>query len=352
MMLARRLPAAPAMKILMAPAATLLALGVATAAPAADPFAFFRPGVDVTANDRRQLAADEPVTRVLPGKDHQVAVFAAVPVNIDGDRLVAWTRRITELKKSAYVTAIGRFSDPPRVEDLRALALDDADLSAIRGCHPGDCALKLSAAEMETLRHAAAVGAEDWKAAAQQAFREVVLQRVRQYLDDGQVPAYEDKSRPVEPSSRFTALLAETTFLTTQVPEFVHHLSSEPAGAPQIESFFYWSKERLSGKAIVSVTRVSIFRGADADSPAVLVAGRQIYATHYFDASLGLTALLHGEPGGRNYLAYVNRSDVDVLGGFFGGLVRAVMQRRMKGEAADVLRDLRRRLESGAPPGP
>jgi hypothetical protein len=36
----------------------------------------------------------------------------------------------------------------------------------------------------------------------------------------------------------------------------------------------------------------------------------------------------------------------------FMGLVRVVMQRRLKAEAASVLAGLRRRLESGEPPMP
>ena len=106
----------------------LLALQALGAVPHADPFVFFQPSVTITADDRHQLDRGEPIARVLPGEDLEVAMFAAVPVGIDGDRLVAWMRRIEELKKSSYVLAIGRFSDPPRIEDLAGLTLDDEEL--------------------------------------------------------------------------------------------------------------------------------------------------------------------------------------------------------------------------------
>lgn len=67
----------------------LLALQALTAVPHADPFACLQPSVTITADDRRQLDRGEPIARVLPGKHLEVAVFAAVPVDIDGDRLVA-----------------------------------------------------------------------------------------------------------------------------------------------------------------------------------------------------------------------------------------------------------------------
>ena len=84
----------------------LLALQIATAIASADPFAFFQPTITITPDERAQLDRDQPIARVLPGRDLEVAVFAAVPVNIDSDRLVAWIRRIEELKKSPYVSAL------------------------------------------------------------------------------------------------------------------------------------------------------------------------------------------------------------------------------------------------------
>jgi hypothetical protein len=49
------------------------------------------------------------------------------------------------------------------------------------------------------------------------------------------------------------------------------------------------------------------------------------------------------------YLAYPNRSDLDVLSGLWGGLVRMVLERRLKAEATGVLEALRARLETGPP---
>ena len=328
----------------------LLVLQALAAAPNADPFAFFQPSVALSTDDRRQLDRGEPIARVLPGKDHEVAVFAAVPVDIDGDRLVAWMRRIEELKKSSYVLAVGRFSDPPRIEDLAGLALDDEELSEVRACRPGSCALKLSASEMTQLRKAAAEGEIDWKPAVQQAFRRAVLERVQVYLANGHIAAYQDQNSHVWPSTRFALLLEHSVFLTGHLPRFAEHLRGYPlTAAPEVESFVYWSKERLARKAIIGATHVSIVRSHDAGLPDTLVAGKEIFATHYLNASLGLTAITRGETGAHNYLAYVNRSEVDMLGGMFGGLVRWFVQRRLRTEASDVLRGLRRRLESGEP---
>jgi hypothetical protein len=318
----------------------------------ADPFAFFRPSVTITAGDRRALDRGDRIARVLPGASGRVGVFAAVRVEIDGDRLVAWMREIAALKKSPYVLGIGRFSDPPRLEDLDDLTLDDQDLSAIRRCRPGDCDLKLAGPEIEFLQRAVLHSAEDWKPAAQAAFRQVVLQRVQRYLAGGHaaLDGYEDKDGPVSLEERFSSVLGEARFLTDGLPQFADYLGRYPhARMDTVESFVYWSKERLAGKPIVSATHVSILRSSDSTLPDALVAGKGIFATHYMNASLGITAVLRGDSGSPNYLAYFNRSDTDVVRGIFGGLVRVFLERRLKNEASEVLLGLRRRLESGDP---
>ena len=121
---------------------------------------------------------------------------------------------------------------------------------------------------------------------------------------------------------------------------------------PGVESFVYWSKEQIAGKPIVSATHVSTLRSDDPDLPEGLAATVGIFSTHYVDASLGVMAVVRESAGGPGYLVYINRSQVDVLGGIFGGLVRMVVQRRLRSEATDVLRDIRKRLESGNPPAP
>ena len=73
------------------------------------------------------------------------------------------------------------------------------------------------------------------------------------------------------------------------------------------------------------------------------VTGTQLFATHYYYASLGLTYLVGGEE--RRYLVYVNRTELDVLGGFFGSLKRAVLDSRLRRDVARLITGLRGRLE-------
>lgn len=330
----------------------LLAQGSVASQEPADPFGFLQPTVIVSADERRRLDRGDTVVRVLPAANGEVAIFAAVRVDADGRRLALWVRNIVELKKSAFVRAIARFSEPPRLEDLADLVLDAGDLEAIRVCRPGDCGLKLTASEIETLLRAGRRGSANWRPALQAAFRQVMLTRVQAYLTAGLagLPPYADRSGAASPQEAFSSIVRSSRFLTARLPEFVDYLERYPRtpAPPRVEGFVYWSKEQLAGKATVNATHVIILESADASAAEVLVAGMQIFATHYLNGSLNVTAIARS-PAGHRYMVYVNRSRIDILDRWYGGLARTVIERRVREEASEVLRALRRRLESGEP---
>jgi len=91
-----------------------------------DPFQFLAPSVVVSARDRANLDRDQVVARILSGKGGELGIVAATRLNAQPDALVAWTRAIAELKRSKFVLAIGRFSDPPRPSDVEELTLESS----------------------------------------------------------------------------------------------------------------------------------------------------------------------------------------------------------------------------------
>jgi hypothetical protein len=287
----------------------------------------------------------------LPAEGRDLAVLGMARTQAGGARLASWMRAVEHVYRGRYMLAVGRFSDPPRLADLDGLTLDDQDLEDLRGCTPGDCAVKLGAAEIAKIRAAASAAGRHWKPAVQVAFREVVLARAQAYLAHGlePAPAYHDQDEPVSPAAEFAALAAgfdgEPRFGAHVLP----YLRAYPvAGEPDVESFLYWSKETLgTGKPIVSVTHTAIFRGTAGGTPATAVAARQVFATHYLTASLSVTLVGDSPPG---YLIYVRRSRTDAFEGLFGPLVRRMVERRIRSDAPAVLDALRQKLEAGDPP--
>ncbi len=335
--------------------ALVLLQALAPEAGILDPFAFFRPSVALRDRDRASLQQGTPFASIVEGDRHEAAVFSVVPVDrtVDADRLIAWIRNIAALKQSKYVLALRRFSTPPRLDDVAALSLDEGDLNDVKRCRPGKCGLKLSAAEIGELQRVIRSAGDGWKPAVQTTFRRMVLERVQTYSQKGQaaLATYGDRQGAPSLESSFRGLVQRSAYLDGHVPKLAAYLTEYPSAPPPgVESFLYWSKEKLGSKAVVSATHVIVLKGNGGD-PDVVVATKQVFATHYMDASLGVTALVSDRSTDRRYLAYLNRSELDVLGGFWGGLVRLVLERRLKSEAPAVLRQLSERLASGAPPG-
>ncbi|MFN8062732.1 MAG: hypothetical protein U0Q12_26505 [Vicinamibacterales bacterium] len=324
-------------------------LTASTAARGAGPFAFFSPTLELRPSDERALDAGHTLVRILPAPDAQLAVFAAATVRTSADQLVQHVRRIEELKRGKYVQMIHRFSNPPELRDLDALTLDPDDLSDLDSCAPGDCDIKLSADEILELRAALRGSVAGRSTRVDRVYRELVLARVRGYLAEGQrsLPAYVDQRLPLSPADAFGRVIAQVPHLTRQSPAFAAFLTEFPRrSAAGVESFLYWSKEQFGGKPTLNVTHVAILldpAGGGAP-PRVLVAGRQVFATHYTNASLSLTTLLADESG-RQYLTYLNQSEIDALGGFFGWLKRSLVERRIRSEAERVMDGLRDRVE-------
>jgi hypothetical protein len=299
----------------------------------------------LTPADHVRLARGDSVARVLDAELGQVAVLAMVDTRATPESLIASVRDIETLKRSTYVRTIRRFSSAPVLSDLDELRVSPEDRKDIAGCTPTDCAIKLTREELRTLGDTA--GAAPATDHLDHAFRAVVLARVQRYLRDGGVVA-EAHDHPPGPPRPFERIMGASPYVTDAFPRFAAYLRQFPRdGNRDIESFLYWSVESFGRKPVVVVTHVAILRPTAeerARGVSVLVAGKQIFATHYMDASLSLTALVDHES--RRYLTYVNRSETDALGGMFGWLKRAVVERRIRTEAASILTGVRRRVES------
>lgn len=308
-----------------------------------DPFGFFQPSVIVTPADRQSLDRGNTLVLVLPGREREVAVFSAIALKATGEDLMKGVRQIADLKRSAFVLAIRRFSDPPRIQDLEGLTLDDADLDSIQRCRPGSCDIKLASSEIERMQRAMAAPGGRSNMALQDLFRTLMLERAGAYLARGHegISGY-----PINLQQSFSAILRRSP-LPDRMPRFAGYLENYPSRkTPEVESFLYWSKESFGKKPVVSVTHVSLMPGKGrAGLPAMLVAGKQVFATHYMNASLNLTAVLTGPASSHNYLALITRTEVDLLGGYFGWLKRALIERRIKDETQKIILGLRQRLE-------
>ena len=144
--------------------------------------------------------------------------------------------------------------------------------------------------------------------------------------------------------STFRSILNASPYINAAFPELFTQLShyrgtEENAGTDDI---FYWSRE-LYGfglKPLVSVFHAVIYKA----SPSVtVIATKQIWASHYYDGSLGITVLVDANPGA--YLVYLNRSRIDLLrdAEFKRWLVKKFAPEAIRKEATGLKRQVEER---------
>ena len=113
---------------------SLLAIGALTVLSAARPQQvtvrdLLRDIAQASDSDWAAVTRGEPFAKVLATDAREIAVAGAVRIAASSERLVDRYREVENLKRSAIVLDLGRFSKPPRPADL-------AD-GAARGLQPG-----------------------------------------------------------------------------------------------------------------------------------------------------------------------------------------------------------------------
>jgi hypothetical protein len=323
----------------------VMAAALATLLLAFDPVSLLTPGVRLSPSEQRALEHGETIAKTLPSRPGEVAVVAVSRIDATGETLIEHTRAIESLKRSGFVTAIRRFSNPPVLSDLDGLVLSPRDVDAVLNCRIGSCSFKLTADEIMLLATHQADSGLDPRERAQRAFRAVVMARVTTYLGGGlrAVPPIVNRGSPFSLDRIFGSLAAASPALPGD-PSTTDWLN-ERAVPDAIESFLYWSQETYgTGKPVVAVTHVGLVPPLERNDTA-MVLGKQVFASRYLTGGLALTAVSSDPATGDRYLVYVNRTGVDLLGGFLGPFKRAVIESKLKREVPVIVEKLRRRLE-------
>lgn len=311
---------------------------------------FLRNRLAFTPLEMGELGRGQTVVKLPPTMEQrEVAAFAIMRLQVPADYYVSKFQDIVNFKKSDNVLQIGKFGNPPKLEDLSNLSLDPADIEAIRQCHINKCDLKMSAHFIERFMADLDWTAPNYRERANVLMRERLLEYVKGYLQGGnaQLAEYRDKSYPLRLNDEFRSLLQPAPYTYGYTPEFQNYLETFPRSRPKdSQDFIYWSKEKFGLKPVISITHVIIYKRAGPVGTDVLIASKGIYASHYFEASLGLTALVHGPDLAHSYLIYLNRSRADGLRGPLGGMKRALISTSLRDGTRKNMDMVRQRLES------
>jgi hypothetical protein len=304
---------------------------------------------EITTEDLGTLDAGQALGRLIKlGDDADIAIMGAVRLTISKEAFIDWYRRVENYKYSSMVKEAVQFHVPPRPEDVSAFVIDANHIKLLRDCKSGKCGLKFSNEEIARSRTEVDWNAPNASAKADALAKSILLQHVERYMKqgDGALPKYNDKPEEMDVLATYKSILNSSPYIKSAFPKLFTQLSDyrgtkEGTGR---DDLFYWSRE-LYGfglKPLINVVHTSIYT---ANPSVTVIATKQIWASHYYDGSLGITVLVDANPG--TYLIYMNRSRIDLLRD--AGFKRWLVKKFAPGAIRKEVTGLKRQVETNRP---
>jgi len=277
------------------------------------------------AADFAALQLNQPVVRLAPTSNKQeIAVTGLVNIRAGAEEFLRSYRESMTQKTNSAILEIGSFGPEPSINDLAGLTLDAGDIEDLKDCVVGDCQLKLSAPMIERFRNEINWDAPNYQLAVTNLFKQMLFEYVRDYRTRGEAALieYNDKRDEVSLATEQRALNAGPSYINELLTKAKSEL--QPA-----DDSIVWSKIKFGLKPVIAINHIRIYKRDSETGPQVLIASNQLYANHYFNASLALTAFVN-VPGATQgaYLVYENRSRADGLEGPFGKIKRGVVEKK------------------------
>ena len=299
---------------------------------------YLRDSIGVTANEFADIHRGKVVTKLLPTLNpRDVTVFGMVQIATTRDSFaprLADARRIVALRSPTYEI----FDDPAVAANVARVAVDPSEYRGLRGCRVEHCDFKLPAATMRDFATRV-----DWTSDAanlqvDSIARASLLRFVQDYRNAGSaVMVQYDDNHAVKSYDAFVALLAQSGYLRDFVPALRDYLEFYPSHRPEgARDVLFWEEDRLPHLRPTLTVSQMVMYTTGTGTP--LVAVKQVYADHYFEGALELTAAFDAPPtakGPAMYLITVRRYRFDALpsGGFLN------LRGRVRGRLADAVRE-------------
>lgn len=292
------------------------------------------------------LQSEKPVVKLSPITDkREVAVAGLVNIRAGVDEFVRSYRDSMTRKNNAAILEIGSFGREPALADLQDLTIEARDLEDLKVCIVGNCEIKLSAPMIERFKNEIKWDAPDYQQQATSLFKQLLLDYVRDYRARGETAliAYNDKRNEISLAAEQRALNSSNSYVNEMLGE------RQLKDLQILEDALVWSKIKFGLKPVIAINHITIYRRNHDFGPQVLIASRQIYANHYFNASLALTAFVSvADASQGSYLVYENRSRADGLEGPFSKLKRNVVEKKAIEGLRNILEHSKASIE-GAP---
>ena len=322
------------------------------AQPMPEPQTFFREQVGLSDEQIARIARGKAVAKELPtATPAEILVFGAVFVKASPERYFQLAMDMGRLRRSPSYLGAGRFSDPPVLSDLEGFTLEPEDIRNLRTCRPGKCGLQLPAGAMQELQATLDWSGPNVGAQVNIRIRKMALDVLRRYQKDGNrvLGNYHDAAHPLDVGAQLRSLLGRSGAPSAYLPEMRHYLLEYPRIKPATaESLFYWERVNFGMKPTLRLNHAIAYRSTGTTDPAQIVIVKQLYASHYFQIALDVTACVAGI--GRSgesgfYLISLKGSAQQGLTGFIGSLLRRIIVSRARTAQERLLINIKGSME-------
>lgn len=267
--------------------------------------------------DSVQLAAierGETVVKALKtSNSRDVALFGIAVVDMTRKAFVSRAQNFS-WSLSAPTRRFGIFHDPATAADVAAATMPAQDLDELEDCRPGHCKIKMPAGDMQRLHDEV-----DWSNPnAQEQVSAYLRQRLMQYVTeyrahgDSALLVYDDAGG-VHASDAFAALLAQSPYIYQEVSSLGQYLAGYPrASLNSAREVMFWTQDSIPGlRPMLTVSHLVLYTPPETPG-ATLIAAKQLYASHYFEAAFYITAVVERSSSSA-YLVVLRRFRFDHL---------------------------------------
>jgi hypothetical protein len=316
---------------------------------------YFSRSIGLTQDEIAAIRNGQPVAKAMSTRSpSEVFVFGAVYINSFPESYLNFAYDMDRLRKTPGFLAVNRVSNPPKSSDFAGFDFGPEDLKSLKDCKPGDCDVQLPGTTIEAMRKSI-----DWSGAkfgeqVNEYMQNLAVTRLGIYLRDGNRSlnvVYNDKKKEVNVGDKFRQVLSKpNTFLN--LPEFYKFLLQYPQGRPtNVNDFIYWSNVKFGLKPTLRIVQVISMLGNEPTQPALTIAEKQLYSSHYFETALNITYCVKGNEDPKQagfYLIQVMGSEQAGLTGLKGSIVRKVAVGKSVSGLQESLAQTKRDLENPA----
>lgn len=261
---------------------------------------FLGRGIGLNASQLSALARGDVVDKLLPtGDARDVAVFGATRVAVPRAFFLERQRDYSRALRTPTRLQAHVFSAPATMADVQLVDFSDDDVKDLAKCRPNDCNFKLPATEMDRLQTTIDLSAPESRERVAAYVRQRMVEYVTDYRQRGNAAmlVYDDLGS-VHSSEALAALLRDSSLLFRVSPALGRYLNDPHDTLAGATNVIFWSLDELPHvRRVLRITDESVY--SPPDIPGVtMLAAKQIFADHYFEAGLELLTAVDRATGG------------------------------------------------------